>query len=121
MRAWIGKFISAVGVIHSCLGVAGLRDTFAEIIHEGLINTVNGQPDREFAFWFVAIGLFWVLFGAVIDDLERRNQPLPGFIAWGLGALTLVGVSIMPISGWWLLFVPVAALFRRGRRGELEA
>ena len=115
MRAWIGKYVAGVGTVHTVSGLVGLRDTFADLIRDGLVNTVNGQPEREFAFWFVAIGLFWVVLGALIDHDERRGQPLPGFLGWALGALTLVAVAIMPLSGWWLFFIPVFALVRRSR------
>ena len=115
MRAWIGKYIAGVGIVHSVFGLVVFRSTFAELIRDGLVNTVNGQPEREFAFWFVAIGLFWVLLGALIDQYERGGHSLPGFLGWALGALTLTGALMMPLSGWWLFFIPALALVRRSR------
>lgn len=109
MRHWIGKFLIGVGVVHSTFGVLGLWDTFAVLIAEGIVNTVNGQADREFAFWFVDIGLFWILLGAVINHYEQQGYPLPRFLGGSLGVLALIGVIIMPISGFWLMFIPAWA------------
>ncbi len=108
-------YIAGVGIAHTVFGLVGLRGTFADLVRDGLVNTVNGQPEREFAFWFVATGLFLVLFGAVIDWFERGGYPLPGFLGWALGVLSVAGVLIMPASGWWLFFVPAWALLHRQR------
>lgn len=113
MRVWIGKYIAGVGIVHSVLGLVAFRTTFTNLIGDGLVNTVNGQPEREFAFWFVVTGFVLVLLGAVIDRYERGGHSLPGFLGWALGTLALAGVLIMPISGWWLFFIPALALSRQ--------
>ncbi len=118
MRAWIGKFIAGIGLIHSILGLTMFRDTFAALLRDGLVSTVNGQPEREFAFWFLAAGLFWVLLGALVDQNERAGHSLPGFFGWALGALALTGALMMPLSGWWLFLIPAAALIRRSSTRE---
>lgn len=112
-RPWIGKYIVGVGLIHSLFGLVVFRTTFADIARDMLFNTVGWQLDRGFAFWFVTVGFFWILLGLVLDHFERAGQPLPRFLGPALGALTLIAVVIMPLSGWWLFFVPVAALFFR--------
>lgn len=115
MRTWIGKYIAGIGILHSIFGLVMFRGTFADLIRDGLVNTVNVQPERGFAFWFVAIGLFWLLLGAVLDQYERGGHSLPRFLGSALGALSLTGVIIMPISGWWLFFIPASALLFRSR------
>ena len=125
MRAWIGKFVAGVGVVHCFVGLVVFRGIFADVVRDGLVNTVTWQPEGAFAlgradaFWFMAIGLFWVLLGALIDHCERAGQPLPGFLGWALGALALTGGLMMPPSGWWWFLIPALALLRRNRHAEI--
>lgn len=117
MRPWIGKYIAGVGIIHSVFGLVFFRATFAGLLRDGLVNTVSRQPDRGFAFWFVMTGFFWMLLGAVLDEYEGETHCLPRFLGPALGALALVSAVIMPQSGWWLFFLPVAALLFRSKQG----
>lgn len=115
MRAWIGKAIVIIGIIHSAFGFAVLHSTLAEIVSEGLVNTVNGQPMREFAFWFLFFGFLAIIFGAFVNWCERQQINLPQFFGWSLFALTLALVVIMPASGGWTMFVPAVGAIRRYR------
>lgn len=122
MKCWIGKSIMFIGAVHSAFGFIGFRQTLAELLREGLINTVNGQPKREFAFWFILFGLFAILFGAFVDWCERSGFKLPSFLGWGLLVMTLIVITIMPISGGWLLLAPSigAILYNVPRKPDRE-
>jgi len=115
VQAWIGKSIMIIGAIHSAFGFVVFRSTLAEIIRDGLVNTVNGQPMREFAFWFIVFGFLAIIFGMFVDWCERQGVKLPKFFGWSLLALTLIIVTIMPISGGWLLFIPTIGAILRAR------
>ena len=116
MRAWIGKTIVIIGVIHSVFGFAVLHSTLAELVSEGLVNTVNGQPMREFTFWFLFFGFLAIIFGAFVDWCERQQINLPHFFGWSFFALTLAIVVIMPASGGWIMFVPAVGAILRSRQ-----
>ncbi len=47
MRAWIGKTLVGVGVIHSLFGLVFMRSTLAILWSEGLLNAVTGPARRE--------------------------------------------------------------------------
>jgi hypothetical protein len=113
MKAWIGKSVIGIGIIHSLFGFVVSRGVIGDLFSEGLFNTVNGEPVREQVFWFLFAGFAWLILGALIDWLERSGRPLPGFFAWALLAMTAVGVFIMPISGLWLFFIPTTGLVLR--------
>ena len=116
MLAWIGKSIVFIAIIHSVFGFVAFRSTLVEVFGDGIINTVNGQPEREFVFWFLFFGFMAIIAGALIDWCERNFGNLPGFLGWSLLALTVVCVTIMPVSGAWTLFVPaIGAIFRNRR------
>jgi TRAP-type C4-dicarboxylate transport system permease large subunit len=120
--AWIGRWLFAVGVIHSLFGFFFARGTLATLVHEGLFNTVNGQPDREAAFWFLCTGVLLLVVGLLVDVLERRGLPVPVFATLAFLVLTFVGVVVMPLSGIWLLVPPVGGMIFRSRRtGRADA
>ena len=115
MRVWIGKFIIAIGLIHGVFGLVVFRDTLNLLVAEGLINTVNGEPDRELAFWFIAFGVLVIVLGALVEWCERRGVGLPQFLGWSLLGFTALLLLIMPISGAWLLLAPSIGAVVRSR------
>lgn len=115
MQAWIGKSIMIIGAIHTMFGFVVFHSTLAEIIREGFVNTVNGQPVREMAFWFIVFGFLAIFFGLFVDWSEREGLKLPKFFGWGLLALMLIIVTIMPISGGWTLLIPAIGAILRSR------
>jgi len=114
MKRWIGRAIIVVGLLHTVFGLITFRQILAVLLHEGLINTVNMQPEREMAFWFIYCGFFMLILGALVDYCESKGVRLPRAIGWGLLAVSLVGVIVMPVSGFWLFFIP--ALGAVGRK-----
>lgn len=114
--AWIGTFIVGIGVVHSLFGVLGFHGQLAIWLGEGLWNTVNGQAEREFPFWFLAFGILAIIFGFLVDWVERRHAELPRFLGWSLLGLTVAVVVIMPISGGWLMIAPAIGAIRRASR-----
>lgn len=113
MARWIGKGIVAIGALHTVFGLVAFQSVLGQLLREGLLNTVNGQPLREFAFWFLLFGLVLVVLGALVDWIEAQGRALPAFLGWGLLALTLVIVGVMPASGGWLMFAPAVGAIRR--------
>jgi hypothetical protein len=113
--AWIGKWLFAVGVIHTLFGLLFMRGTLAVLWSEGLLNTVNGQPPREAVFWFLCTGLLLLIVAVMVDQTERQHLAIPRVVTWSFVVLTVIGVIVMPISGIWLLIPPVAGMVTRRR------
>ena len=118
MRIWIGKYIAVVGVLHCALGVVVFSGTFADLFRDGFFNTINGEPELEFPFWFVVVGVFWVVLGVLIDSVEKAGQAIPRFVGWAVFGSAVVGAAIMPLSGWWLFLIPGVALVRKKVQGS---
>lgn len=119
LRIWIGKYIAAVGFIHCLLGVFAFKSAFARVFQNGFFNTINGEPDLEFPFWFVITGVFWIILGLTIDSIENSELHIPIFVGWTLVTVTLISGAIMPLSGWWLFLIPSIALIRRSLRKRI--
>ena len=119
MKSWIGKAVILIGIIHTLFGFIYLRHIFLDLWQDGLLNTVNGQLDREAFFWFTMGGFFMIALGLIINWVEQQQVGFPNLVGWILLTLTLVVVLIMPISGGWLLFIPAIGALSRGRKSRL--
>jgi hypothetical protein len=119
MRRWIGRGLLLIGVIHTVFGVVFLAgsDLVAPILREGVFNTVgdSAPPLRQIAFWYFFFGFLLMLVGGLVDLVERHDISFPAFLRRSLLAIGIVGCILMPASGFWLVFVPVAGLFLRNR------
>ena len=113
MKRWIGRTLVAIGAVHTVFGVVVFSPVWAALFHEGVWNTVNQQPLREAAYWFLFFGFVVLLLGALVDWCEAQQRRLPAFLGWGLLAMTLGGVVVMPVSGMWLALVPAIGLIRQ--------
>lgn len=116
MKIWIGRAILVIGLLHSLFGFVAFRGILAEIWSELLFNTVDRQPDREAAFWFLITGFALLIIGGLVDWIEQKQLAIPAFMRWGFLTITLLGCFIMPKSGFWLLLVPTVGMFLSRKR-----
>ncbi len=116
MKVWIGRSVIVIGMVHSVFGFIAFRDILVELGKELLLNSVDGQPDREAAFWFLFTGFALLIMGGLIHWVEQRQLTLPLFLKWSFLVITLLGCFIMPKSGFWLLFVPTVGMYLHQNR-----
>lgn len=113
-KKWIGRVIILIGVVHLFYGITTYGTTWSKMFRDGLFNTVDGSPAHEAAFWFIFFGFLMLIFGGLVDWFENNKQQLPLFLGWSLLALSVAGVVMMPVSGWWFLIVSaVGAIYRQ--------
>ena len=122
MKSWVGRSILVIGMLHTLVGVVAFHEVLFSILREGLFNTIplNQQPERETAFWFLFTGLSLLIIGGLVVWIERNNMDTPAFLSWSFLSITTVGAIIMPVSGFWLLFIPTIGLFRRRRKSGAD-
>jgi len=88
------------------------------ILRDGVWNAVDGHPGRPLAFWFVFLGLFTIVFGSLVDWIERRGLSTPGLVSWAFLVLVVFGIVTMPVGGGWLLLpAGLGMVVRSSRRG----
>ena len=121
MQRWVGRYLIAVGLLHTAAGIVLYRQPLAAIIRAGGWNSVDPHFDRNTAFWFLVAGILFMLIGGLVDWLESQHLRPPGFLGYGLAALAAVAVFLMPLSGFWLFFPAAAALSRRAPAGGLDS
>lgn len=111
MRRWIGRWLMGIALFHTVVAGLIFGKDLVEVARRGEFHTIGSNPTAGAAIWFFLFGALLFLCGLAIDALEQSSpRPLPKAIGWSLLALGLMGVMIMPLSGFWLAFPPAIAL-----------
>jgi len=112
MKIWrySGIFLILTGLLHIAVGILLFKDTFAEYINNGIINSVTENSVQETGFWFLVCGTLVIMWGLTMHHYIRKTyKPAPKFLGYFLLIISLIGGLIVPISGFWL-FVPQALI-----------
>jgi hypothetical protein len=121
MRRLSGPLLMATGVLDLLYVLVFHSRQLAAIAQDGFFDAVELNPaelDREIAFWHMMFGVMFVILGALVHWTQVRTETLPVFLGWSVLALGVAGVTLMPLSGFWLLFpqaVLILAVARQGR------
>ena len=111
---WMGRWFMVVAVLHTALAVVMFKEQWMEIAQSGVVDAVTASATRGKAAWFGLFGVLLCLFGATIDALESVGRPQPLLVSAGTLLLAVIGIALMPKSGFWFVLPPVvAALIRR--------
>lgn len=123
----VGALLVGIGVVHDLVGVAfGLgwlppaegaaaRAPLTEIVRAGIIGAVEPDPWRMTFFWFVMTGFALMLAGVAAHAIERAGlRPSPGLAA-SIAAFSVLGIALIPASGFWLGLVPAGLAWTRSR------
>lgn len=116
-----GYLLIAISIIHVVVGVWIFTEPLTDIIQNGIFNTVAPDPfapyfDREDAFWFMIAAPLLLTLGQLCCWAEAQGISLPAFLGWNLLAISLVGVFLEPISGFWMLILPAFLTLIASRR-----
>jgi hypothetical protein len=113
MRRWIGRALMGIAAVHLAFGLVVFWAKLAEIAARGVFNSVGTDPEIGAVVWFVLFSAPFYLLGLLVDEMEKRGQQLPKTLGWGLLAMAVLGVVLMPDSGFWLVLPVGFALLRR--------
>ena len=117
--AWKGPWLIAVAALHTAFATVVFQPQLQEIVRRGVFDSVGTDPMLGAVAWFVLFGVLFALLGWAILLIERNAALAPVSLrAMGVGmlALTLLGIVLMPASGFWLALPPALALCMRSRR-----
>ena len=105
MRRWVGRWLMGVSALHCLLGLFLFAAPLRDIVAAGLWNSLGTRdPLRYAAFWFLFGGVVMALAGYLADWIERvPKMTLPRALGWTLLAIAVVGVTLAPVSGFWLI------------------
>ena len=123
MQRWIGRWLAGVGILHSVFGLIVFAAPLHELIDAGWLNALGSRdPMRNLAFWFVFAGVFTCLVGYLIDWIERvPGVAMPRAVGWTLLVTAIVGATLAPASGFWLVFPAAFGALAHARRASRRA
>ena len=114
MKDWIGPWLMGVAVIHTGVAIAAFGDVMGDIVDRGVFDSIGTDPLSGAVAWFLLFGLILFAFGQAVTMLERATYgQLPKPLGWSLLGLAILGVVLMPVSGFWLAFPPAVAVVTR--------
>lgn len=113
-RPTAGGALAIIGILHATIGIVEHRRVIQEMVRDGVIDAVGDDPEREAAFWFLTCGVSLVLMGLLARWARRQTGALPAFVGPALLGIATAGVTFMPRSGFWAVFL--AAILAFGER-----
>lgn len=114
----IGQLLKGTAVVHMLLGIVLFRHSVEAIVAAGVINSITPHYDRATIFWFLFFGaLLWIL-GQTTQWMETVYNDVPHSLGWGLLILAVVGILLIPLSGFWLVLPQAYLILRRAKASE---
>ena len=114
MKDWIGPWLMGVAGIHTAFAFLEFDDVMLDIVDRGVFDSIGTDPLSGAVAWFFLFGLILFAFGQAVTILERTTYgQLPKPLGWSLLGLAILGVVLMPVSGFWLAFPPAIAVVSR--------
>lgn len=111
---WAGRWLMGVAIIHTVFGIAAFGTALRTMAGIGLWNSVGEDPMRGAVAWFMLFGFLLFITGIDVDGHERHGRSCQG-TGWGLLVMSVIGIVLMPVSGFWLVLPASMALIARGR------
>lgn len=120
MQKYLGYSLILIALLHQLVGLIIYQPALAEIINAGVFNTVNPPYwNRDAAFWFLMFGAVFLLLGMAVHWAQEKTGTIPAFMAWGILLICLIGLTLMPASGFWLA-IPVALVMLKPQLGQVK-
>ena len=114
-KIWIGRWTLFVAIVHTTFGLLLGGAVLLGLVKRGVFNSVGNDPANNMVVWFLLFGAVLALLGMAITALERSAHfPSAKPLAIGIMLMTTMGVILMPVSGFWLMYAAVVGLLRQG-------
>jgi hypothetical protein len=114
-----------VSMIHGGVGAIVYLDQWQAIAQDGWFNAVVPDPfapmfERDAAFWFMFLTPFMFLMGQLCLWGDRKQLTFPIAIGGTLLVTVIMGLFLLPISGFWLVLPPVVMMVWSGVQEKVE-
>jgi uncharacterized membrane protein len=111
----LGPALVSIGAVHLAATFVLFPEAGATIVDEGVAGAISttSRGDVKAAFWFALFGPALMFLGWMTSHaLVRGDRALLGGLAWCLVGTAVVGVVIMPWSGFWAVLAVGAIMLR---------
>ncbi|WP_372771619.1 DUF6463 family protein [Pseudoalteromonas sp.] len=117
MKAWISKWLIFVSAGHTVVGIMFFGSIYNEMLSNGLLSSVNSEK-TALAAWFILFGFLLFITSLAISVIEKNDAlKIPNIIGVSLLVLTTLGVVLMPVSGFWLVYPAAIAIIYKNKSG----
>lgn len=119
MKLWkySGTFLTLTGIIHTIYAVLTGKAVYAEILKDGLVDSIGNSYERDFALWFLVCGFLLILWGQTLQHyIKKEQKPAPMFLGYSILLISIIGCLIEPVSGFWLFFPQAFIILFSGKR-----
>ena len=119
MKTWKGKWLMFVAAAHTAFALYVFGNSYLTIIDNGIFNSITSASIGK-SVWFILFGFVLFILGQLVLEIDKTaNAELPKTIGLSILLLTILGVVLMPASGFWLMFPPaIAILLNKGSNLE---
>lgn len=119
MKLWkySGTFLTLTGIIHTIYAVLTGKAVYAEILKDGLVDSIGNSYERGFALWFLVCGFLLILWGQTLQHyIKKEQKPAPMFLGYSILLISIIGCLMEPVSGFWLFFPQAFIILFLGKR-----
>jgi hypothetical protein len=93
-------------ILHMLTALAISGNAFVDMFRAGVFNSVEGDSERSFAFWFLIVGIACFFLGHMLHHyIKKTAQPAPKFLGYYMLALGIIGTVFVPVSGFFLFII----------------
>lgn len=109
--------MAGTAVVHLAYGTIAGADALADMVRDGVVNSVNGDDERAMVLWFLLTGVAWLGLAALARSAAEHTGHLPAAFGATLLATAVPLTIVDPASGGWLVGgIGVLALVSSQRR-----
>ena len=105
LARWLGPLLIAASLFHVLTGLVSASGDLAAIWRDGVFDTGGANLERQVSLWFILTGWMGVLVGQLVRTHQRRTGTVPAYAGWQLLAMSIVGIVLLPRSGFWLILI----------------
>ena len=105
-----GRLLLAIAAIHAAFGLWFGRRPLGAIARDGFVDAIDPYLERNVVFWFLIASPLLCMVGRFALWLADEGRRPPTWLGRDLLVVAVVGVLLMPVSGFWLILVPGALL-----------
>jgi hypothetical protein len=114
-----GLVIAWIGVLHQFVGFILGRQQLLDLWNSGVIGQAEADPLRMALVWFLLFGFLLIFCGMALHRLETLGAKLTTGVALGFASLCLLGIVLMPVSGFWLGLIPAFQIWHRAGANQV--
>ncbi|GAA2595283.1 DUF6463 family protein [Actinomadura fulvescens] len=97
-RPTVPWLIIGIAMIHTVYAFVTMAGTWGDIVQDGIVDSIGGDPERESALWFLYAGVGFMAIGTFAYRALRTTGRLP----------LQVGVYLILVGGTMAVIDPVS-------------